>query len=790
MGFETMDKILPGSAEVKRRAHRSVVNPTYRRSWPLNPHLLQKSIKDKEKHEQLSELLNSYSSNGLPPMPDLLNIGRRQVDEALFNIEPHWSSIVDNASTLTKRQHDQQEAIWELLNTEVQYLKSLRVITDLFMCCLINLQSESLLNEIDTEQLFSNINDIVRVNCDFWENHLLKVLKDAREMREPLNPSDMKDGFKKFPELFSPYTKYCIEQKPCTEYMKARYSDNDLFKTFVVWAETQKQCNRLKLTDLLVKPMQRLTKYSLLLQAILRKTECERQRRDLLEMIGGVDRFVSHVNATLRHKHDQERLTQIMGKIESYEAVESPNDESVKYLQEFNSNFDLLLPMPGCGPDQTRSLIMQSVLKLKDSASRIDVECLLFTDLLLICKSSKRMEKYKIIKPPMRVDRIIVQELKDKGSFLLIYLNEYHVPVSAFTFHADQSSVKIWIDHIKKAQMLYREVKDSTSSHPNTYSFLNMGEVVEEEVIRTTPLHTLSEHTSDTLLSPSSQEIVPDFSRSPIPSPVSPSRLQKSPSDEVMDSQQGDHHRGDSTKSGDSSSPSSHRIVQSSYSVPSFHEHSDEEKNKIHSSNASSANSDSSLPDILDDNLKQKLNQRRSSRSEKRYYTADAIQELAKPDEKDASIYKRLSWNFGTKDHPDERENLLRNKVQSTDSIRSIHSSSGVSSTGSLHLSPDGDICEEMEYESNNNDLDSSSLQNTQFLDSNDNFGISEQDKHIKSKSTTDISKLFQDLSTSEVKDGISSVDIPTEFDKKKYTHAQIMRMKKQLLLSSNVEAR
>ena len=45
----------------------------------------------------------------------------------------------------------------------------------------------------------------------------------------------------------------------------------------------------------------------------------------------------------------------------------------------------------------------------------MDVECLLFTDLLLICKASKRMDKYKIVKPPMRVDRIILHELKDKG---------------------------------------------------------------------------------------------------------------------------------------------------------------------------------------------------------------------------------------------------------------------------------------------------------------------------------------------------------------------------------------
>jgi len=31
------------------------------------------------------------------------------------------------------------------------------------------------------------------------------------------------------------------------------------------------------------------------------------------------------------------------------------------------------------------------------------------------CKVNKRTDKYKIVKPPMRVDRIITHELKDKG---------------------------------------------------------------------------------------------------------------------------------------------------------------------------------------------------------------------------------------------------------------------------------------------------------------------------------------------------------------------------------------
>ena len=51
------------------------------------------------------------------------------------------------------------------------------------------------------------------------------------------------------------------------------------------WCETQRECNRLRLVDILMRPMQRLTKYSLLLKAVLKNTEDLNQRRDLLEMV-------------------------------------------------------------------------------------------------------------------------------------------------------------------------------------------------------------------------------------------------------------------------------------------------------------------------------------------------------------------------------------------------------------------------------------------------------------------------------------------------------------------------
>jgi hypothetical protein len=51
------------------------------------------------------------------------------------------------------------------------------------------------------------------------------------------------------------------------------------------WCETQKDCNRLRLMDIVVQPMQRLTKYSLLLKAIHRNTENKEHRDSLTAMV-------------------------------------------------------------------------------------------------------------------------------------------------------------------------------------------------------------------------------------------------------------------------------------------------------------------------------------------------------------------------------------------------------------------------------------------------------------------------------------------------------------------------
>ena len=57
-------------------------------------------FQDKEKLDQLNELLNAYSLQGLPPPPSLIQIGQPHLDEKTFQVESDWRLIVDNSEVI------------------------------------------------------------------------------------------------------------------------------------------------------------------------------------------------------------------------------------------------------------------------------------------------------------------------------------------------------------------------------------------------------------------------------------------------------------------------------------------------------------------------------------------------------------------------------------------------------------------------------------------------------------------------------------------------------------------
>lgn len=93
-----------------------------------------------------------------------------------------------------------------------------------------------------------------------------------------------------------------------------------------------------------------------------------------------------------------------------------------------------------------------------------------------------------------------------------------------------------------------------------------------------------------------------------------------------------------------------------------------------------------------------RLNQRRLIRGERRYYTADTIQDMKAKKPAPSSLHKHRSWNCAGDGRAFQAVRSWPSS--SSDSVQSILSSSGVSSSGSsLRMSRDSEICEETESE-------------------------------------------------------------------------------------------
>ncbi|XP_070110146.1 pleckstrin homology domain-containing family G member 5 isoform X2 [Equus przewalskii] len=442
-----------------------------------------------DKMEQLESKLHAYGLFGLPRLPRRLRFDHdsweeegdeEEEDDACLQLEDSWRELIDGHEKLTRRQCHQQEAVWELLHTEASYIKKLRVITNLFLCCLLNLQESGLLCEVEAERLFSNIPEIARLHRGLWASVMAPVLEKARRTRALLQPGDFLKGFKMFGSLFKPYIRYCMEEEGCMEYMRGLLRDSDLFRAYVTWAEKHQQCQRLKLSDMLAKPHQRLTKYPLLLKSVLRKTDEPRAKEAVITMISSVERFIHHVNACMRQRQERQRLAAVVSRIDAYEVVEGSSDEVDKLLREF-LHLDLTAPIPGASPEETRQLLLEGSLRMKEGKdSKMDVYCFLFTDLLLVTKAVKKAERTKVIRPPLLVDKIVCRELRDPGSFLLIYLNEFHSAVGAYTFQASgQALCRGWVDAIYNAQNQLQQLR--AQEHPGSQQHLQSLEEEEDE---------------------------------------------------------------------------------------------------------------------------------------------------------------------------------------------------------------------------------------------------------------------------------------------------------------------
>ena len=79
--------------------------------------------------KSLPDLLQQFSTFGFDGMlPEHVD-GNSSGDEE-DDLEKRWTDVIEEKENMTRQQRIQQEAVWELLSTEHNYVRKIRVILE------------------------------------------------------------------------------------------------------------------------------------------------------------------------------------------------------------------------------------------------------------------------------------------------------------------------------------------------------------------------------------------------------------------------------------------------------------------------------------------------------------------------------------------------------------------------------------------------------------------------------------------------------------------------------------
>ncbi|KAJ0006225.1 hypothetical protein NQD34_013498 [Periophthalmus magnuspinnatus] len=233
-------------------------------------------------HHSTSSSASSSSARSLenPTPPYTPRSRRRSVDSPLALL-PDAAALEDEVSeaqnwretvssqllaTLSPKEVDRQAVIYELFMTEVSHLRTLRVLDQVFYQ-----KMRTVLNSEELACIFPNLQQVYELH-----GGLCEAMKKRRESAIVQDIGDVIvsrfDGAagEEFQEQAA---QLCSQQSQALELIKNKQRKDPRFAHIIQECESSPHCRRLQLKDLLVCEMQRLTKYPLLLDNIIKHTD-------------------------------------------------------------------------------------------------------------------------------------------------------------------------------------------------------------------------------------------------------------------------------------------------------------------------------------------------------------------------------------------------------------------------------------------------------------------------------------------------------------------------------------
>uniref|UniRef100_A0A3B3Z4C3 Uncharacterized protein n=1 Tax=Poecilia mexicana TaxID=48701 RepID=A0A3B3Z4C3_9TELE len=195
----------------------------------------------------------------------------------------------------SKLRTERKEAILEFLNTESSYGEDLRIIKEEFYC---PMQSAGLLTAEQLAVVFGNVQELIDVNDRFTE-HLQDSIDQAFDQQgdDDLLTVYIGEIFLEFVNMLPAFQTYCLQQSTSVNMLNTLEKEKELLIFLDVSQNDNTALRRMNLRSFLMAPLQRVTKYPLLLSRIIKVTpECHPDYARLREAKSRVESHLEHIN--------------------------------------------------------------------------------------------------------------------------------------------------------------------------------------------------------------------------------------------------------------------------------------------------------------------------------------------------------------------------------------------------------------------------------------------------------------------------------------------------------------
>ncbi|KAL3883381.1 hypothetical protein ACJMK2_029651 [Sinanodonta woodiana] len=359
---------------------------------------------------------------------------------------PSWSTDPQVLASTSTEEGKRQNAVHELINTEEVYVSDLSTALDAFYNPLATAKA---MTEEELQAVFVNWHDL-RI-CNTKLNKAFRVRKKIRNGQVIEVIGDILCEY--LPHM-SPYIRFCSCQLNAAALLQRLSESRPLFNEIHKKCVQNTKTKGMPLSSFLLKPMQRITKYPLLIEKILKYTPVGHpDHQHLTEALAKAEELCNQVNEGVREKENSDRLEQLQKLV-----ICDGLPEKIT----FNSVTNCLGP---------RKLVHSGVLY--KSKSNKELVVFLFNDFLLLTQANRPVGSmssiqqiftprnsmhFKMYKTPLVLNEVMIkkptEEDADPCQFQLNHVDRlYHFKCS------NQNERDTWIKKIEATIKSYQDTE-------------------------------------------------------------------------------------------------------------------------------------------------------------------------------------------------------------------------------------------------------------------------------------------------------------------------------------------